>query len=236
MPITADCTHRWSARSSSRANVSPGAVLAPAEERVETSLLTPAAHKAVPGPLSPDQTRRFREVVLAHADAAYNLALRLSRRPEVAEDIVGDAYVRALAGFADFRGGDGRSWILTIVRNRFYDWLREQRRKATVPLTRPANDADEDEDWDYPDTEQDDPEEALARKSEAGALHALIDRLPPRLREVIILREMEELSYREIAAITDSPIGSVMSRLSRARSALAEGWRAHEESHAEARP
>lgn len=210
--------------------------MAPAETRVDTPLLTPAAPRAAPGPLSPDQTRRFREVVLAHADAAYNLALRLSRRPEVAEDIVNDAYIRALGGFAEFRGGDGRSWILTIVRNRFYDWIREQRRKATVSLARPANDADDDEDWDFPDTEQDDPEEALARKSEADALHGLIDRLPPRLREVIILREMEELSYREIAAITGSPIGSVMSRLSRARSALADSWRVYEARHAETRP
>lgn len=211
-------------------------VQGPAEERFETSVLTPAAPTTGAGPLSPDQTRRFREVVLVHADAAYNLALRLSRRPEVAEDIVNDAYVRALGAFSNYRGGDGRSWILTIVRNRFYDWHREQRLKATAPLARPANDADDDEDWDFPDTEQDTPEEALARKGEAAALHALIDRLPPRLREVIILREMEELSYREIAAITASPIGSVMSRLARARGALAEAWRAHESRLAEARP
>jgi RNA polymerase sigma factor (sigma-70 family) len=210
---------------------------APAEQRLETAVTTPAAPTARPEPLSPEQTRRFREVVLVHSDAAYNLALRLSRRPEVAEDIVSDAYVRALGGFANYRGGDGRSWILTIVRNRFYDWLREQRLKGTVPLTRPANDGDDgEEDWDFPDTEQDDPEEALAKKSQAGALHALIDKLPPRLREALILREMEELSYREIADITASPIGSVMSRLSRARVALAEAWRAHESQLAEARP
>jgi RNA polymerase sigma factor (sigma-70 family) len=230
------------ARSSSRASLRGAAVWAatearsPSEERLETPVLTPAAPTAAAGPLSPEQTRRFREVVLAHADAAYNLALRLSRRPDVAEDIVSDAYVRALSGFANYRGGDGRSWILTIVRNRFYDWLREQRLKATVPMSRPANDADDDEDWDFPDTEQDDPEQALAKKSQAGALHALIDRLPPRLREVIILREMEELSYREIAAITESPIGSVMSRLARARGALAEAWRAPKGGLAEARP
>ena len=242
MPITADFTHRCMAKSSSRASLRDVAGWAateprsPAEERLETPVLTPAAPTARPGPLSPEQTRRFREVVLVHADAAYNLALRLSRQPEVAEDIVNDAYVRALGGFANYRGGDGRSWILTIVRNRFYDWLREQRLKATVPLSRPASDADDDEDWDFPDTEQDDPEEALAKKSQAGALHALINRLPPRLREVIILREMEELSYREIAAITESPIGSVMSRLARARGALAEAWRAHESTLAEARP
>jgi len=186
--------------------------------------------------LSPDQARRFRDVVMPHADAAYNLALRLSRRAEVAEDIVNDAYVRALGGFAAYRGGDGRSWILTIVRNRFYDWLREQRLRATVPLTRPANDGDIEEDWDVPDIEQDTPEETLAKKDEASALHALIDRLPPRLREVLVLREMEDLSYRQIAEITGAPMGSVMSRLSRARDALAGAWREHEAKVAEARP
>jgi RNA polymerase sigma-70 factor (ECF subfamily) len=198
-------------------------------------VLTPAA--APPGgPLSTDQARLFREVVLVHADAAYNLAFRLSRRAEVAEDIVHDAYVRALGAFPRFRGGDARSWILTIVRNRFYDWVREQKLKATASLARPAIDADEDEDWDVPDLGQDTPEEALAKKTEAGALHALIGQLPPRLREVLVLREMEDLSYRQIAAITESPMGSVMSRLARARLALAQAWREREAKMAEARP
>jgi RNA polymerase sigma factor (sigma-70 family) len=206
----------------------------PAENRRGSLVLTPTPASA-PSPLSPDEARRFREVVLTHADAAYNLALRLSRRDDIAEDIVHDAYVRALAAFRGYRGGDGRSWILTIVRNRFYDWLREQRLKATAPMARPANDPDgDDEEWDPPDLEQDSPEQLLARKGEAGALHALIDRLPPRLREVLILREMEELSYREIAAVTAAPIGSVMSRLSRAREALAAAWRKREADMAEA--
>jgi RNA polymerase sigma factor (sigma-70 family) len=206
----------------------------PAEKRRESLVLTSAPASA-PSPLSPDEARRFREVVLSHADAAYNLALRLARREDVAEDIVHDAYVRALAAFRGYRGGDGRSWILTIVRNRFYDWVREQRLKATAPLARPANDPhDDDADWDPPDLEQDSPEQALAKKGEAGALHAMIHSLPARLREVLILREMEELSYREIAAITDSPIGSVMSRLARARVALAAAWRKREADMAEA--
>jgi RNA polymerase sigma-70 factor, ECF subfamily len=206
----------------------------PTEQRRGSLVLTPAAPSA-PAPLSPDEARRFREVVMSHADAAYNLALRLSRRDDVAEDIVHDAYVRALAAFRGYRGGDGRSWILTIVRNRFYDLVREQRLKATAPLARPANDPDDDEaDWDPPDLEQDSPEQALAKKGEAGAVRALIDGLPTRLREVLILREMEELSYREIAALTASPIGSVMSRLARARSALATAWRKREADLAEA--
>jgi len=200
----------------------------PAEKRRGSLVLTPIPASA-PSPLSPDEARRFRAVVLPHADAAYNLALRLARREDVAEDIVHDAYVRALAAFRGYRGGDGRSWILTIVRNRFYDWAREQRLKATAPLARPANDPDDDDvAWDPPDLEQDNPEQALAKSGEAGAVRALIDGLPARLREVLILREMEELSYREIAAVTASPIGSVMSRLARARSALAAAWRKRE--------
>jgi RNA polymerase sigma factor (sigma-70 family) len=206
---------------------------APAERRREALVVTPPTPPPSGAPLSPDEARRFREVVLRHADAAYNLALRLSRREDVAEDIVHDAYVRALAAFPSLRG-DGRSWILTIVRNRFYDWIREQRLRSTLPLTRPANSDDDGEtDWDPPDLEQDSPEQALVKKVEAGALRALIDGLPARWREVLILREMEELSYREIAAITESPIGSVMSRLARARVALAAAWRKREAEVAE---
>src|SRR5579864_5006268 len=119
-PITAACTRRWWARSSSPGRMSAGTSVAqvvearfPAEKRRVPLVLTPTQPSA-PTPLSPDDARRFRLVVLAHADAAYNLALRLSRRADVAEDIVHDAYVRALAAFGGYRGGDGRSWILTI--------------------------------------------------------------------------------------------------------------------------
>lgn len=228
MGMVAARSHTWSAKSSSRLSMArarpPAATRSPAKgTRIEASAVTAPAG----GPLTPDEARRFRAVVMPHADAVYNLALRLSRRPDVAEDIVHDAYVRALAAFGGYRRGDGRSWILTIVRNRFYDWLREQRLKAAAPLGAPTDDSDDDG-WDPPDLEQDNPEQALEKKSEASAVHALIDRLPPRLREVIVLREMEELSYREIAEVTASPIGSVMSRLSRARSALAEAWRERE--------
>lgn len=168
----------------------------------------------------PETRRRFAALALPHADAAYNLALRLARAPETAEDIVQDAYVKALAGFDAFRGGDPRSWIFTIVRNRFYDWARERTLKATAPLS-----GGEEDDFDYWDPDQDTPEDALARKDEAARVRGLIDGLPPRLREVIVLKEMEELSYRQIAEITGSPIGTVMSRLSRARALLAATWK-----------
>jgi RNA polymerase sigma-70 factor (ECF subfamily) len=172
-----------------------------------------------------ERMRRFQAQVLPHADAAYNLALRLTRRPETAEDLVHDAFVSALGGFEAYRGGDARAWILAIVRNRAFDWLREARRKATLPLGPASDDPDDDGDWEPPDPGQETPEAALIRKGEAEGLRRLIDALPPRLREVLVLREIEELSYRQIAEITDAPIGSVMSRLARARARLGEAWR-----------
>ncbi len=170
--------------------------------------------------------RRFEALALPHADAAYNLALRLTRQSEAAEDVVHDAYLRALTGFGAYRGGDARAWILTIVRHRALDWLREQRRKATLPLRVVTGDeADDELDWQPHDPDQESPEQALIRKGEAAGLHALIDALPPRLREVLVLREMEDLSYRQIAEVTSAPVGSVMSRLARARVQLGEAWR-----------
>ena len=174
-----------------------------------------------------DARRRFAALALPHADAAYNLALRLARSPEIAEDIVQDAYVRALSGFDAFRGGDPRAWLFTIVRNRFYDWARERKLKATAPLSIPGD--GEEDDFDYWDPDQDTPERALVRKDEAATVRTMVDSLPPRLREVIVLKEMEELSYRQIAEVTGAPIGTVMSRLSRARALLAETWKLRQE-------
>jgi RNA polymerase sigma-70 factor (ECF subfamily) len=188
------------------------------------------------GPAPAETVRGFEALVLPHADAAYNLALRLTRRPEAAEDVAHDAFVRGLNGFQAYRGGDARAWILTIVRRRAYDWLRDQRRTVVRPLhVADPDDPDAELDWELSDPDQETPEQALIRKGEAAGLHALIDELPPRLREVLVLREMEELSYRQIAEITASPIGSVMSRLSRARAQLGEGWR-RLQAKAEGRP
>jgi RNA polymerase sigma-70 factor (ECF subfamily) len=170
-------------------------------------------------PLDASVVRRFEALALPQADAAYNLALRLTRQAEAAEDVVHDAFLRALTGFERFRGGDGRAWLLRIVRNRAFDWLREQKLKRAVPL---GGDDMDDPDWDISDPDQQTPEEVLMRKGTAAGVHAVLNALPPRLREVLVLREMEELSYREIAEITEAPIGTVMSRLARARSLAAE--------------
>lgn len=172
------------------------------------------------------QARRFEALALPHTDAAYNLALRLTRQAEAAEDVVHDAFLNGLTSLDGFRGGDARAWLLRIVRNRAYDWLRERKRKATSPLTLVMpDDPDQDREFDFHDPDQESPEDALVRKGEAASLWAMIDTLPPRLREVLVLREMEEMSYREIAEVTDAPIGSVMSRLTRARDQLGEAMR-----------
>jgi RNA polymerase sigma factor (sigma-70 family) len=172
-----------------------------------------------------ERARRFRELALPQLDAAYNLARHLARDADVAEDIVQDAYLRALRGFDGFRGGDPRAWILQIVRNRVYDWARERRLDRTVPLPTGPDDDEDGAGSDLPDPDGATPEQALAGADEAAAVQALVARLPEPFREALVLREMEELSYREIAQVTGAPIGTVMSRLARARQMFGEAWR-----------
>ncbi len=155
----------------------------------------------------------FEAAVMPHLPAAFNLARWLVRDPVLAEDVVQDASLRALAGFAGFRGGDARAWLLRIVRNAAYDLLgasRLERPEAEPPeVTDPAGD----------------PEAALIRTENAAGLAAALALLPLELRECLVLRELEELSYKEIAAVTGAPIGTVMSRLWRARRALLQELR-----------
>ncbi|WP_431267083.1 sigma-70 family RNA polymerase sigma factor [Dankookia sp. P2] len=185
----------------------------------EHAALAPPANDAGPG--GAERARRFHELALPQLDAAYNLARYLCRDAAAAEDIVQDAYLRALRGFDGYRGGDPRAWILQIVRNRFHDWVRERRLNPAAPLV----DAEEDGMADFPDTEAATPEEVLAGAEEAVAVRAVVAGLPAPFREALVLREMEDLSYREIAAVTGTPIGTVMSRLARARQMFGEAWR-----------
>jgi len=153
-------------------------------------------------------TQRFEDVALPHIDAAYNVARYLVRDATAADDVVQEAYLRALRGFANYRGGDAKAWLLAIVRNCAYTWLaahRTDRADATIDVEALGDP--------YAET----PEQAAARASDANALRALIERLPEPYRETLVLRELEELSYKEIAQITGVPIGTVMSRLARAR-------------------
>lgn len=166
---------------------------------------------------------RFDALILPHLDAAYNLARYLSRDADAAQDIVQDAVLRAWRSFADFRGASPRAWLLAIVRNCHATWRLKHRRTAhAVPLPQ--------EDGEAPDeaaallTDADTPESLLLRRSEADAVRALLEHLPEPLREALVLRELDELSYREIAEVTGVPVGTVMSRLSRARRLFADLW------------
>jgi RNA polymerase sigma-70 factor, ECF subfamily len=157
-----------------------------------------------------DRRRRFEAQALPHLDAAYNLARWLSRSPADADDIVQDAMLRAFRAFDGFRGGDAKAWLLTIVRNCWLSAGAASRRRGHTGLDEglPAQDAD--------------PEETAIQAGHQRRLDAMIARLPADFREVLILRELEDMSYREIAEITGSPIGTVMSRLARARTLLRE--------------
>lgn len=158
-----------------------------------------------------DDRQRFEALALPHLDAAYNLARWLCRSPVEADDIVQDAMLRAFRAFDGFRGGDIKAWLLAIVRN---CWLSA----ATAGRKRPHASL---EDEDVPAAGAS-PEEEAVQAGTRRRLDALIRELPAEFREVLILREMEDLSYREIAQITGAPIGTVMSRLARARSQLRE--------------
>jgi len=162
----------------------------------------------------------FEQIMLPHLDAAYNLARWLVRDPSIAEDVVQDAYERACKYFAAFRGGSGREWLLQIVQNAAYSTLKGQRRRMEVSLSSGMGAADEDgADVDIPDSSGG-PEAALVRRQDLAALDDALNALPVAWRECLILRELEALSYKEIARIMEVPIGTVMSRLSRARQAL----------------
>ncbi len=161
----------------------------------------------------------FEQVMLPHLDAAYNLARWLVRDPSIAEDVVQDAYERACKYFAAFRGGSGLGWLLQIVRNAAYATLNGERRRMEVLLSRTCADDDGGVDMDIPDSSPG-PEATLAQRRDLAALDDALNALPVAWRECLILREVEALSYKEIARIIEVPIGTVMSRLSRARQAL----------------
>jgi RNA polymerase sigma-70 factor (ECF subfamily) len=158
----------------------------------------------------------FEQVVLPHLDAAYNLARWLVRDPSLAEDIVQDAVLRALQYFASFRGDSGgRAWLLQIVRNAAYAAIKARRLGVDVPLESDDGEAA----MALPDPGPG-PEALLAQRQDLQLLDAALAALPIDLRECLILCELEQLSYKDIARVTGVPIGTVMSRLWRARQAL----------------
>ena len=163
---------------------------------------------------------RFEKVVLPHLDAAYALARWLTRNDSDAADVVQEACLRAFRYFDSYREGDAKSWLLRIVRRTCYDWLERNRPAELVPL-----EAEDDLDGPvHPPTAAVDADAWLESRSDLRHLERLIEALSPQLREAVVLRELYELDYRQIAEVTGVPIGTVMSRLHRARSALRRGW------------
>jgi len=163
-------------------------------------------------PLSPAQRERFERLVLVHLDSAYNLARHLVRDTDDAEDAVQEAFVRALRYFGSFRGDSARAWLLSITRNTCWNVL--EKRRASLAAT------EFDETLHTPETDHPAPEADLARSLAADMIQRSLQALPLVFREAIVLRELEGLSYREIAEVTGVPAGTVMSRLARARAQL----------------
>jgi RNA polymerase sigma-70 factor (ECF subfamily) len=159
----------------------------------------------------------FEQVVLPHLDAAYNLARWLTRNDHDAEDVVQEAVLRAYRFFDGLRG-EARPWLLAIVRNACFTWLQTNRPADTVGFN--------DGVADLLPADDDGPEVQAARNGDRRMINEAISALPAHFREVLILRELEDLSYKEMARIADVPIGTVMSRLARGRRLLAESLRA----------
>ena len=169
--------------------------------------------------LTPEQTLRFRELMLPHLDGAYNFARYLARDPTTAEDIVQEAFLRAFRAFPTYRGGPPKAWLFAIVRNCFLTWAGADRGRNEI-LVAEADPAGTQALATVADEGQDDPEQALMRRRDVETVRSVIESLPEPFRETLVLREMEELSYKDIASLTGAPIGTVMSRLARARGRL----------------
>lgn len=160
----------------------------------------------------------FEKTVLPHFDAAYNLARWLTRNVADAEDVVQESYLRAFRFFGGFKGGDGRSWMLRIVRNTCYSWLEKNRSPQLVyELSE-----------ELCDETRSGPEIEMVENAERHRLRQKIENLPSSFREVIVLRDIEGLSYKEIASVTELPVGTVMSRLARGRERLQKQMVVHE--------
>ena len=157
-----------------------------------------------------NRTAKFEETFLPHLDAAFNLARWLTRDPADADDVVQEAYLRAFKFFDGFQGGDSRAWILKIVRNTCYTWLQKNR----------SNEIVYELDEELHEAPTGNPEADLIATVDRQMLKALLQELPAPFREVVVLRDIEGLSYKEVAAITEMPLGTVMSRLARARKRL----------------
>lgn len=165
-----------------------------------------------------EERATFEQTMVPYLDSAYNLARWLTGNGHDAEDVVQEAYLRAFRYFDSFAGGDGRAWMLGIVRNTCLTWRSRQRDHSVF-----------DERMHSPESERASPENEALRRSGLNSLHDCLESLPLEYREVLVMRELEEMSYQQIAAVAALPIGTVMSRLSRGRKRLEDCVRTKQE-------
>ena len=157
--------------------------------------------------------RDFDRTFLPHMDAAYNLARWLMRNDHDAQDVVQEAFLRAFRFAGGFRGGDAKAWLLAIVRNAAFTWMKRNRGESSP--------AEFDETFHTEDVAEGGLEADALKKADRAMIHSALEELPVEFREVIVMRDLEGLSYKEIAQVAELPIGTVMSRLARARARLA---------------
>jgi len=170
-----------------------------------------------------EKPSRFEDAVLPNLDAAFNLARWLVRNDHDAEDVVQEACVRALKYFSAYRGENSRAWLLAIVRNTGYDWIKKNRPTDLVTVLDEGRDGGSADPVDHFAKELSNPEILLLQRADEELLKKALEALPAEFREVMILRETEEMSYKEIASVCDIPLGTVMSRLARGRKQL-QSW------------
>ncbi len=175
-----------------------------------------------------DKTTKFETIALPHLDAAYNLARWLSRDEQNAEDLVQTAFMRAFNFFDGFRGEDARAWILAIVRNVYFTSLRDnQNEKNDVSYEEGMFDQVDNVTNPSAYDISNSPESVMACGDVKRVVNQALDNLPQQFREVLVLKELQDLSYKEIAEVIGIPIGTVMSRLSRGRDMLRESLKKH---------
>lgn len=161
-----------------------------------------------------ERLQNFEEATLPHLRAAYNLARWLTRNAADADDVVQEAYLRAFKHFGSFHGGDGQPWLLAIVRNTCYTWMQHNRSpELTIPL---------DDELHEIESKDLNPDALLLQSADTQMVRQALEDLPVEFREVLVLRELEGLSYKQIVEVADIPMGTVMSRLARARKRLHE--------------
>jgi RNA polymerase sigma factor (sigma-70 family) len=175
--------------------------------------------------VSNNTQERFQRDIMLQRDAAQSLARFLSRDADVAEDIVQEAFLQAYRGFQGYQGGDPRAWIFAIVRNCHRNWLKRRRRKMRLEVESTSSSLPDEDPVENVASDADTPEMTLLRQAESMAVQLVLSNMPRPMREVLVLRELEGLSYRRIADVTALPIGTVMSRLARARAQFQAAWR-----------